>query len=53
MGLDAVEIVLRTEGVFTVAISDEEAGEVRTVGDFYVVICQKLGLPPLRSSLIN
>ena len=51
MGLDAVEIVLRTEEIFTIAISDEEAGEVRTVGDFYVVICQKLGLLSLRSPI--
>ena len=35
MGLDAVEIVLRTEELFVITIGDDEAGEVRTVGDFY------------------
>ncbi len=53
MGLDAVEIVLRTEEVFTIEINDEEAAGVRTVGDFYTVICQKLGLTPLRFPLTS
>jgi acyl carrier protein len=44
MGLDAVEIVLRTEEVFSIAISDNEAGSVQTVRDFYILICDKLGL---------
>ena len=44
MGLDAVEIVLRTEGVFTIAISDSEAASVQTIRDFYIVICDKLNL---------
>ena len=42
MGLDAVEIVLRTEEFFGVAIADDEAGAVRTVGDLYRLMCSKL-----------
>jgi acyl carrier protein len=32
MGLDAVEIVLRTEELFVITIEDDEAAAVRTVG---------------------
>jgi hypothetical protein len=38
MGLDSVEIVVRSEAFFNIAISDGEAAQVRTVGDFYVLI---------------
>lgn len=47
MGLDAVEIVLRTEDFFVVTIEDDEAAAVRTVGDFYTLICAKLNVLPL------
>jgi hypothetical protein len=47
MGLDSVEIVLRTEEFFEIAISDDDAAKVRTVGDFYVLVCRLLGLVPL------
>ena len=47
MGLDAVEIVLRTEEFFVITIQDEEAAAVRTVGDFYLLICAKLDVLPL------
>jgi hypothetical protein len=46
MGLDSVEIVLRTEAFFSIAISDDQAAQVRTVGDFYNLICRLLGIPP-------
>ena len=49
MGLDAVEIVLRTEEFFGVAITDEEAAAVRTVGDLYSLVCSKLELQPIPS----
>jgi len=49
MGLDAVEIVLRTEELFAITIEDDEASAIRTVGDFYNLICAKLNLTPLTS----
>jgi hypothetical protein len=53
MGLDAVEIVLRTEELFVIEISDEEASAVRTVGDFYKLICTKLDVAPLQSPVTS
>jgi hypothetical protein len=47
MGLDAVEIVLRTEALFVITIEDDEAAAVRTVGDFYNLICRKMSVTPL------
>ncbi len=35
MGLDPVEIVLRTEELFVITVEDGEAAAVHTVGDFY------------------
>ncbi|RRA49333.1 hypothetical protein [Acidipila sp. EB88] len=49
MGLDAIEIILRAEELFVVSISDDEANDVRTVGDFYRLICGKLSLTALES----
>ena len=49
MGLDAVEIILRTEELFGIVITDEEAGAVRTVGDLYSLVCSKLELQPIQS----
>jgi hypothetical protein len=53
MGLDAVEIVLRTEEFFVIRIEDEEAATVRTVGDFYILICEKLKVTPLHSPITS
>jgi acyl carrier protein len=47
MGLDAVEIILRAEEFYSITIADDEAGRVRTVGDFYELICNKLNVAPL------
>ena len=38
MGLDTVEIILWAEKEFDIAITDAEAGEVSTVGDFSLLI---------------
>lgn len=46
MGLDAVELVLRAEEFFTIFIPDNEAAAIRTVHDFYTVICRKLNVTP-------
>lgn len=53
MGLDAVELVLRAEELFVIAINDEEAARVRTVGDFYELICSKLDVSPLQSPVTS
>lgn len=51
MGLDAVEIVLRTEEFFVITIEDDEAASVHTVGEFYYLVCAKLNVPPLQSPI--
>ena len=38
MGLDTVEVILWAEKEFGIAITDAEAGEARTVGDFSLLI---------------
>ena len=42
MGMNAVEIVLRTEGLYAITIPDEEASAIRP-------ICSNLNLVPLPS----
>lgn len=44
MGLDTVEIVLRTEEVFGINLPDEECAKIITVGDLYRAILTKLNL---------
>lgn len=46
MGLDAVELVMRTEDEFGITFSDDEAGDVRTVDDLYQLVLSKLDLTP-------
>jgi hypothetical protein len=46
MGLDAVEIVMRTEDEFGIILSDDEAGSVRTVDDLHQLVLGKLDMPP-------
>jgi hypothetical protein len=53
MGLDAVEIVLRTEDLFAITLTDDDAAAVRTVGDVYRLICSKLGVIPLPSPVTS
>jgi hypothetical protein len=53
MGLDAVEIILRAEELFSIEIGDEEAAGVETVGNFYELICSKLDLFPLQSPVTS
>ena|SRR5690348_11543613 len=45
MGLDTVEIVLRTEETFNIDLPDDECGRVVTVGDLYRLVLSKLELP--------
>jgi hypothetical protein len=53
MGLDALEIILRAEELFGITIGDDEAAAVRTVGDFYNLICSKLNVTPLPSPITS
>ena len=53
MGLDAVEQILRAEEFYVITIGDYEAASVRTVGDFYKLICGKLDVSPLGSPLTS
>ena len=50
MGLDTVEIVLRTEETFSLDLPDEECSKVVTVGDLYRLVLNKLELPYLSST---
>ncbi len=43
MGLDGVELVMEVEETFGVTISDAEAQAIRTVGDLWLLINDKLG----------
>lgn len=38
MGLDSVDILIRVENAFGIALSDQEAAKVQTVGDLYNII---------------
>jgi acyl carrier protein len=50
MGLDFVELVMRTEEVFSVELPDEECEFIRSVGDLYKLVLSKLQLPYVPSS---
>jgi len=53
MGLDTVEIVLRTEETFNVDLPDDECSRVVKVGDLYRLVLTKLELPYLASTEIE
>jgi hypothetical protein len=46
MGPDSIEIVIRAEKLFVIGIGDDDAGRIRTVGEFYPRICSKLRVSP-------
>jgi len=46
VGLDAVELVMRTEDEFSITLTDDEAGTVRTVDDLYQLVISKLDVTP-------
>jgi len=45
LGLDIVELVMRVEETFDINLTNEEAGQVQTVGDIYKIVLGKLNLP--------
>ena len=53
MGLDAVEIVIRTEELFGITIADEEAESIRRVKDLYALVCSKLGVDALEDPVTS
>jgi acyl carrier protein len=53
MGLDSIEIVIRAEKLFGIEIGDDDAGKIRTVGEFYPLICSKLRVSPLPSPITS
>ena len=53
MGLDTVEIVLWAEKEFSIAITDADAGEVSTVGDFSQLIYNLLSIKNGLKNSIN
>jgi acyl carrier protein len=46
MGLDIVELVIRTEEVFGITIENYDAEKIRTVGDLYELVCKLLNVSP-------
>lgn len=45
MGLDTVELIYRVEETFGVELPNEECETIKTVGDIYRPVLEKLGLP--------
>jgi acyl carrier protein len=46
MGLDIVELVIRTEEVFNITIDNYDAEKIGTVGDLYELVCKLLHVSP-------
>lgn len=44
MGLDAVELVMEVEEYFGIELSDDRASRIRTLGDLYEEVLDKLGV---------
>ena len=51
MGLDGVELVMATEEEFGIAITDDESGDIGTVGDLYSLVLKKMHRISLRRCL--
>jgi hypothetical protein len=49
----APQLVFDTNALFAITLTDDEASAVRTVGDFYRLICSKLSLDPLPSPVTS
>ena len=53
MGIDTVEIVLRTEETFNINLPDDECEKIITVGDLYRLVLSKLELPYVHATEIE
>ena len=53
MGLDTVELILRTEEVFGVLLSDDDCSHVVTVSDLYRLVLNELKLPYKPASAVE
>ena len=51
MGLDSVELVMAVEEKFGISIPDEEASEIRTVGDLHRCVTRKIAIASKSSCL--
>jgi acyl carrier protein len=45
MGMDIVEIVMRTEEIFAIELPNEECASIVTVGDLFKLVLEQLHLP--------
>jgi acyl carrier protein len=53
MGLENIEIVLRTEETFNINLPDDECSKVVTVGDLYRLVLSKLELPYVQAKEVE
>ncbi|MDP9049563.1 MAG: hypothetical protein M3O31_02420 [Acidobacteriota bacterium] len=44
---------MRTEELFVITIGDSDAASIRTVGEFYNLVCAKLNVTPLQSPVTS
>ena len=54
MGLDIVEVVMRCEEAFDVRLEPMRLEQMRTVGDLFELVCERLNLPggaPMRETI--
>ena len=50
MGLETVEIILETEERFGIEIPDKDASRIRTIGEYYELVCRLLGVKPVQGT---
>jgi acyl carrier protein len=51
MGLDTVELLMEIERAFGIAIPDQQAEQIITVGDYYEVVWEHLQRDPEKNRL--